>query len=57
VHEGVTPVVYCTVGMRASHMYFVLRYLGYDPKFYDGSINDWNRRHYPLATGTARGTP
>jgi thiosulfate/3-mercaptopyruvate sulfurtransferase len=58
VHAGVTPVVYCTVGMRASHMYFVLRYLGYDPKFYDGSITDWVRRNgNPVVTGNARGTP
>jgi thiosulfate/3-mercaptopyruvate sulfurtransferase len=57
VHEGVTPVVYCTVGMRASQMYFVLRYLGYDPKFYDGSMNDWNRHAFPLVSGTTRGAP
>ncbi len=44
--------------MRASHMYYLLRYLGYDPKFYDGSITDWNRHPgFPLVTGTARGTP
>ncbi len=35
----------------------MLRYLGYDPKFYDGSFNDWTRRGYPTTTGTARGTP
>lgn len=34
-------VVYCTVGMRASHLYFVARYLGYDPRIYVGSMNDW----------------
>ena len=58
VRGGITPVVYCTVGMRASQMYFVLRYLGYDPKFYDGSIMDWNSHPgYSVVTGTARGTP
>jgi thiosulfate/3-mercaptopyruvate sulfurtransferase len=58
VHGGVTPVLYCTVGMRASQMYFILRYLGYDPKFYDGSITDWTHHSdYPIVTGNARGNP
>jgi 3-mercaptopyruvate sulfurtransferase SseA len=39
-------------------MYFVLRYLGYDPKFYDGSMTNWSRRSEPpVLTGSARGTP
>jgi thiosulfate/3-mercaptopyruvate sulfurtransferase len=57
LRPGMTPVTYCTVGMRASQMYFVLRYLGYEPKFYDGSYNDWMSHHYATTTGTARGTP
>jgi len=58
VMPGTQPVTYCTVGMRASHMYFVLRYLGYDPKFYDGSITDWSQRsELPMTTGPNRGTP
>ena len=56
VMPGVTPVTYCTVGMRASQMYFVLRYLGYDPRIYDGSMSDWSRRsELPLDTGSTRG--
>ncbi len=57
LRPGMTPVTYCTVGMRASQMYFILRYLGYQPKFYDGSYNDWIKHHYALTTGTERGTP
>lgn len=34
-------VVYCTVGMRASHIYFVARHLGLTPLLYQGSMNDW----------------
>ena len=34
-------VVYCTVGMRASHLYFVARHLGLAPRLYLGSMNDW----------------
>lgn len=36
-------VSYCTVGMRASHMYFVARLLGYPAKIYVGSMADWTR--------------
>jgi thiosulfate/3-mercaptopyruvate sulfurtransferase len=46
------PVVsYCMVGMRASVVYFVARYLGYDARLYDGSIIDWSRRRLPVKTG------
>lgn len=37
-------VTYCTVGFRASHMYFLARLLGYQPKIYDGSMRDWSAR-------------
>jgi len=47
-----TPVVaYCMVGMRASVVYFVARYLGYDARLYDGSIVDWSQRKLPTKTG------
>jgi len=36
-------VSYCTVGMRASHMYFVSRLLGYPSRIYVGSMADWTR--------------
>lgn len=46
------PVVsYCMVGMRASVVYFVARYLGYDARLYDGSIVDWGRRGLPTVKG------
>ena len=46
------PVVsYCMVGMRASVIYFVASYLGYDARLYDGSIVDWSRRRLPVKTG------
>ncbi len=52
VAPGRTPVFYCTIGMRASHLYFIARYLGYDPKLYDGSMQDWSRRSdLPLTRG------
>lgn len=42
--RGTELIVYCTIGMRAGHMYYVARYLGYDVKLYDGSWEDWSRR-------------
>jgi thiosulfate/3-mercaptopyruvate sulfurtransferase len=36
-------VTYCTVGMRASHLYFVARHLGYPARIYVGSMADWTR--------------
>jgi thiosulfate/3-mercaptopyruvate sulfurtransferase len=45
-------VTYCTVGMRAAHWYFVARYLGLRPKFYDGSMRDWSpRSELPVVEG------
>jgi thiosulfate/3-mercaptopyruvate sulfurtransferase len=37
-------IVYCRTGMQASVTYFVLRYLGYDVRLYDGSYIEWNRQ-------------
>ena len=37
-------VTYCTVGLRASHLYFVARLLGHRPRIYDGSMRDWTPR-------------
>jgi thiosulfate/3-mercaptopyruvate sulfurtransferase len=43
VKPGSTPVVYCNSGMQASHAYFTLKWLGYEPRLYDGSFHDWVR--------------
>ena len=55
VRLGREPVFYCTVGLRASHMYFIARYLGFNPRIYDGSMNDWAGRGFPLVTGPTPG--
>lgn len=43
---GVTPddvvVAYCRTGVQASFTYFVLAYLGYDVRLYDGSFAEWS---------------
>lgn len=57
VSPGTEVVLYCTVGLRASHLYLVARYLGYTARVYDGSWSEWSRRaDLPIATGpTTRG--
>ncbi len=35
------PIVYCRTGNQSSHTYFVLRYLGWTPRSYDGSFMQW----------------
>jgi len=46
-------IVYCRTGMKASHSYFVARYLGLDVSLYDGSFYDWsNLTDYPVEMGS-----
>ena len=44
--RGITPgrklITYCEIGLQASHMYFVAKYLGYDVAMFDGSFYQWN---------------
>jgi thiosulfate/3-mercaptopyruvate sulfurtransferase len=46
---GDRVVSYCYVGQRATVVYFVARYLGYDARMYDGSWEEWNK-HTELPT-------
>jgi thiosulfate/3-mercaptopyruvate sulfurtransferase len=38
-----TVVTYCNSGGQASFAYYALRYLGYNVRLYDGSMQDWSR--------------
>jgi thiosulfate/3-mercaptopyruvate sulfurtransferase len=44
--RGITPghrlITYCEIGLQASHLYFVAKYLGYDVAMFDGSFYQWN---------------
>jgi thiosulfate/3-mercaptopyruvate sulfurtransferase len=42
IRPGEKLVTYCVVGLQASHLYFVARYLGYDAAMYDGSTHEWS---------------
>lgn len=56
--NGKQIVTYCTVGLRASHLYFIARLLGYRPKIYDGSMRDWSpRSELPLVVPPPRAAP
>jgi thiosulfate/3-mercaptopyruvate sulfurtransferase len=52
VKRGDRVVSYCWVGQRATFVYFVARYLGYDARLYDGSWEEWNK-HTELPTETS----
>lgn len=43
-------IVYCHIGRKAASVIFAARTLGIEPKLYDGSIEDWTKRHLPLDT-------
>jgi thiosulfate/3-mercaptopyruvate sulfurtransferase len=50
--DGKTMVSYCHIGQQASLTYFVARYLGYDARMYDGSMNEWSRKpELPVVAG------
>ena len=44
--RGVAPghklITYCEIGLQASHIYFVAKYLGYEVSMFDGSFYQWN---------------
>lgn len=42
VKPGEKLITYCEVGLQASHMYFVAKYLGYNAAMYDGSFHEWS---------------
>jgi thiosulfate/3-mercaptopyruvate sulfurtransferase len=54
VVAGDTVVTYCTVGMRASHLYLVARELGLNARVYVGSMADWSRRSELPVVGPAK---
>jgi thiosulfate/3-mercaptopyruvate sulfurtransferase len=43
-----TVVAYCHVGQQATALLFAAEALGYNVKLYDGSFQDWQRRHLPV---------
>jgi thiosulfate/3-mercaptopyruvate sulfurtransferase len=46
-----TVVSYCEIGLQASYVYMLARYLGYDAAMYDGSYSEWSAAKQPLIRG------
>jgi thiosulfate/3-mercaptopyruvate sulfurtransferase len=54
IAQGKKLITYCEVGLQASHMYFVAKYLGYDVSMFDGSFYQWNDlEHLPVVKGSS----
>ncbi|HET8892191.1 MAG TPA: sulfurtransferase [Candidatus Angelobacter sp.] len=52
ITPGEKLVTYCEIGLQASHMYFVAKYLGYDAAMFDGSIHQWSHmNNLPVVEG------
>ncbi len=50
--KGRTVVAYCRIGGQASVTYFILKYLGYDARLYDGSYSQWSTaKDAPIKAG------
>ena len=43
VKPGDRVVTYCFIGQQASALYWISRYLGYDTRLYDGSMDEWSQ--------------
>ena len=43
VMHGDRVVTYCFIGQQASALYWFSRYLGYDTRLYDGSMDEWSQ--------------
>jgi thiosulfate/3-mercaptopyruvate sulfurtransferase len=44
-------ISYCEVGLQASYVYFLARYLGIDAAMYDGSYREWSQAKRPAIRG------
>ena len=44
-------VSYCEVGLQASYVYLLARYLGFDAAMYDGSYSEWSEAKQPVVRG------
>jgi thiosulfate/3-mercaptopyruvate sulfurtransferase len=44
-------VTYCEVGLQASYVYLLARYLGFDAAMYDGSYSEWSDAKQPVIRG------
>jgi len=48
-------IAYCQLGGQSSAVMFAGRTLGLDMRLYDGSFQDWSKRHLPVETSSSPG--
>ncbi len=51
VRSGDTVVAYCHSGQQATVLLLAARRAGFPTRLYDGSMNDWQARKFPLVKG------
>jgi thiosulfate/3-mercaptopyruvate sulfurtransferase len=51
---GKPLTVYCHIGQQATLLYFAARYVGLEPRLYDGSFQDWSNRSELPVEGSVR---
>ena len=51
VNSNDKVVSYCEIGLQASYVYMLARYLGYDAAMYDGSYSEWSKAKQPVIHG------
>ncbi len=44
-------ISYCEIGLQASYVYMLARYLGFDAAMYDGSYSEWSDAKQPVIRG------
>ncbi len=44
-------VSYCEIGLQASYVYMLARYIGFDAAMYDGSYSEWSDAKQPVVRG------
>lgn len=48
INKEDTIIVYCQKGILSSKAYEILKALGYNVKYYKGSMDDWKRKNLPI---------
>ena len=51
VNSNDKVVSYCEIGLQASYVYMLARYLGYEAAMYDGSYSEWSQAKQPVVRG------
>lgn len=53
IEPGDTVIAYCHIGQQATAVVFAARLIGIDARLYDGSMQDWSARGFPVEARAA----